>query len=132
MKSMPIQLSIIGRTKWMKSILKKLRIFDYQLFIIRYTSHIKPWKVSNEKTERTNPRNGLCLNALHDKAFDKGLITLDKDYRIVISKRLSDVRMDENTQAWFYSYENHKIKLPDKFFPGRDFIEYHNDVIFQG
>lgn len=95
-------------------------------------SHIKPWKVSNEKTERTNPRNGLCLNALHDKAFDKGLITLDKDYRIVISKRLSDVRMDENTQDWFYSYENQKIKLPDKFFPGRDFIEYHNDAIFQG
>lgn len=94
-------------------------------------SHIKPWKVSNEKTERTNPRNGLCLNALHDKAFDKGLITLNKDYRIVISKRFTDVRMDEGTHNWFYSYENQKIKLPDKFLPGRDFIEYHNDVVFQ-
>ena len=39
-------------------------------------SHIKPWSVSDSKTERTNPRNGLCLNSLHDKAFDKGLITI--------------------------------------------------------
>jgi putative restriction endonuclease len=35
-------------------------------------SHIKPWKHSDVKTERTNPTNGLCLNALHDKAFDQG------------------------------------------------------------
>ena len=46
-------------------------------------SHIKPWSVSNIKTERTNPSNGLCLNAMHDKAFDRGLITIDKNYRIV-------------------------------------------------
>lgn len=95
-------------------------------------SHIKPWRVSNEKTERTNPRNGLCLNSLHDRAFDKGLITIDKDYRIVFSKGLLDVEMDEYTHDWFFSYEHEKIKLPDKFFPGREFIEYHNDVIFQG
>ena len=95
-------------------------------------SHIKPWKDSNEKTERTNPSNGLCLNALHDRAFDKGLITLDKNYCIVISKRLDDVGMDEDTHNWFYSYSNKAIKLPDKFLPGKDFIEYHNDVIFQG
>lgn len=94
-------------------------------------SHIKPWKDSNEKTERTNPRNGLCLNAFHDKAFDKGLITVDKKYRIVFSSKLNDVKMDENTQSWFYSYENREIILPDKFLPGKDFIEYHNDVIFQ-
>lgn len=95
-------------------------------------SHIKPWKDSDEKTERTNPCNGLCLNALHDRAFDKGLITLDKNYRIVISKRLTDVEMDGNTHNWFYSYSNQEIKLPDKFLPGREFIEYHNDVIFRG
>ncbi|MBR6150215.1 MAG: HNH endonuclease [Lachnospiraceae bacterium] len=95
-------------------------------------SHIKPWRDSNEKTERTNPMNGLCLNALHDKAFDRGLITIDKNYRIILSKRLKDVYMDENTRNWFNSYENQKITMPDKFIPGREFIEYHNDMIFQG
>lgn len=95
-------------------------------------SHIKPWKDSDERTERTNPKNGLCLNALHDKAFDRGLITIDKNYRIIMSKRLKEVNMDENTRNWFNSYAYNTITLPDKFYPGSEFIEYHNDVIFQG
>ena len=56
------------------------------------SSHIKPWKVSNAQTERTNPSNGLCLNALHDKAFDRGLITIDYDYNIVVSDKLTKSR----------------------------------------
>lgn len=48
-------------------------------------SHIKPWKVSDEQTEQTNPSNGLCLNSLHDKAFDRGLITITYDFKIWIS-----------------------------------------------
>lgn len=95
-------------------------------------SHIKPWKVSDEQTERTNPRNGLCLNSLHDKAFDKGLITLDKNYRIIVSGNLKDADMDADTRLWFMGYEKRQIILPDKFLPGKDFIEYHNDMIFQG
>ena len=94
-------------------------------------SHIKPWAVSDEHTERTNPSNGLCLNALHDKAFDKGLITLDSQYRIIISNRIRDVEMDKETSAWFWKYDKQSIDLPDKFLPGKLFIEYHNDVIFQ-
>ncbi|RDU23231.1 HNH endonuclease [Anaerosacchariphilus polymeriproducens] len=95
-------------------------------------SHIKPWSVSDSKAERTNPRNGLSLNALHDKAFDKGLITLDSEYRLIMSSKIKDVEMDENTKSWFYSYEHEKIILPDKFIPDKKFIEYHNDVIYQG
>ncbi len=95
-------------------------------------SHIKPWRVSDEMTERTNPSNGLCLNAFHDKAFDIGLITLDKNYCIVVSKELKNAEMDLKTRAWFMGYAGKQILLPDKFLPGRDFIEYHNDMIFQG
>lgn len=95
-------------------------------------SHIKPWSISDEKTERTNPRNGLCLNALHDKAFDKGLITVKKDYSLVLSKKIKEVEMDLETREWFYSFEGRKINLPDKFYPSDDFLEYHNDMIFLG
>ena len=94
-------------------------------------SHIKPWRVSDEKTERTNPRNGLCLNAFHDKAFDRGLITISRNYKIIISSRLKKADMDEDTKTWIMKYEGEKIQLPDKFFPDEQFIEYHNDVIFQ-
>lgn len=95
-------------------------------------SHIKPWKDSDEKTERTNPSNGLCLNSLHDKAFDRGFITIDNRYRIVMSSKLKDVRMDAETRDWFWSYEGKEIILPEKFLPDKDFIQYHNDVVFKG
>lgn len=95
-------------------------------------SHIKPWAVSDSKTERTNPCNGLCLNALHDQAFDRGLITIDKHYRIINSKLINEAIMDDMTREWFEFYNNKKIILPDKYLPGEDFIEYHNDVIFKG
>lgn len=94
-------------------------------------SHIKPWKVSDEQTERTNPRNGICLNSLHDKAFDRGLITITQDFRILVSNAVIHAEMDEKTRGWFMSYNHRQICLPDKFLPGKDFIEYHNDVIFQ-
>lgn len=95
-------------------------------------SHIKPWAQSDDKTEKTNPRNGLCLNALHDMAFDKGFITIDKDYRIVVSKKISECKMDTDTRAWFLGYSGKSIHLPNKFLPEKDFLEYHNDVIFLG
>lgn len=95
-------------------------------------SHIKPWAVSDERTERTNPCNGLCLNAFHDRAFDQGLITLDDKYQIVISKRLKDTEMDLSTREWFLSYQGKSIILPERFIPGKEFIEYHNDMIFMG
>lgn len=94
-------------------------------------SHIKPWCVSDIKTERTNPCNGLCLNALHDKAFDRGLITLNNNYEIIISSKLKSTYMDENTKHWLMKYDHKRIHLPDKFLPDKKFIEYHNEMIFQ-
>lgn len=98
---------------------------------ILIASHIKPWCDSDEKTERTNPSNGLCLNALHDKAFDKGLITIDKNYSVVNSKQLKDTEMDDESRVWMQSYEGQQIILPDRFYPEKQFIEYHNDVVFK-
>lgn len=34
---------------------------------------------------RLDPQNGIALNALHDKAFDRGLITFDTELRLVCS-----------------------------------------------
>jgi putative restriction endonuclease len=84
-------------------------------------SHIIPWK---ENKERTNPQNGLCLNNLHDKAFDKGLITIDTDYNILISKYLLDYEK-QKPDLYFSTFNNKKIILPDKFFPKKEFLEQH-------
>ena len=83
---------------------------------------------SNPETERTNPSNGLCLNALHDKAFDKGLITVLPDYTIRVSSKLSQSSEKHN---WLKQCNHQKIFLPDRFLPSREFLEYHNDMIFE-
>lgn len=93
-------------------------------------SHIKPWCCSDEHTERTNPSNGLCLNAFHDKAFDRGLITFDDKYGMVVSEKLKNTYMDDNTRTWINSYKGKEIALPDSFKPSKILLEYHNDIIF--
>lgn len=49
-------------------------------------SHIVPWR--SNKQNRLNPKNGLCLSALHDRAFDLGLISVSPAYKIQVSKNL--------------------------------------------
>ncbi|MFW5886794.1 MAG: HNH endonuclease [Bacteroidota bacterium] len=91
-------------------------------------SHIIPWKA--DKKNRLNPRNGLCLNALHDKAFDKGLITISKEFKVILSPKLQQSK-NIAVQKFFSGYQNEVIKLPDRFLPDKIFLEYHNDVVFQ-
>ncbi|HIZ17630.1 MAG TPA: HNH endonuclease [Candidatus Olsenella stercoravium] len=49
-------------------------------------SHIKPWAAATPN-ERLISSNGILLNALHDRAFDRSLITLDDRYRVAWSPR---------------------------------------------
>ena len=93
-------------------------------------SHIKPWRVSDPKTERTKPSNGILLNALHDKAFDKGLISINTSFEIMISSKLAGAICDVECCDWFMAFQGEKISLPEKFVPDKQFIEYHNDVVF--
>jgi putative restriction endonuclease len=92
-------------------------------------SHIKPWSKSNDVNEKTNPQNGLLLNALHDAAFDKGFITITYDYRIIVSQKL--LTESEPNNRYFASLNNQKMLLPSRFFPDRQFVEYHNSI-FKG
>lgn len=93
-------------------------------------SHIKPWAADSKN--RLNPHNGICLNSIHDKAFDKGLITIDNKFRIIISGRLKEYYSNKFISDVFKKYDYKKILIPQKFKPSLDFLEYHNDVIFKG
>lgn len=94
-------------------------------------SHIIPW--SKDDKNRLNPMNGLCLNALHDKAFDTGLIGIrPDDYTIVLSKQLKQKKNDSTSfEVNFLSFENKAILLPDKFLPHPEFLNYHMKNIFR-
>lgn len=92
-------------------------------------SHIKPWAIADPKTERTNPSNGLCLNALHDRAFDRGLITVLPDFTIRVSSQLTNASEKIDT-SWLIQCDHNKIILPDRFLPAKELLQFHNDVIF--
>jgi putative restriction endonuclease len=91
-------------------------------------SHIKPWCASDEN-EKTNPQNGLLLNALFDAIFDKGYITIDKNFKVVLSTMLKN-STDQFVRISIYPYADRKILLPQRFLPDKNFLQYHNDVIF--
>lgn len=91
-------------------------------------SHIVPW--AKDEQNRLNPTNGICLNALHDRAFDKGLITITPDFKIKISKYVLDFEENKSAMDSLLSFENKEILLPSKFYPNKEFLEYHNNTVF--
>jgi len=93
-------------------------------------SHIVPWAVDSHN--RLNPQNGLCLNAIHDRAFDRGLLTITPEYRVKLSPFIKTIQEDETIENFLLRYEGREIVLPDKFLPDVRFIEYHNQHIFKG
>ncbi len=89
-------------------------------------SHIVPW--SKDNANRLNPSNGLCLSAIHDKAFDAGLVTLSDDYRVTLSVELRMCN-DSFVRQVLHPLEGKKIELPERFLPGLGFIARHRREI---
>ncbi len=93
-------------------------------------SHIVPW--STEAEHRLDPCNGLCLSALHDAAFDSGLITITADHLVTIAEPLRHSMSADVFISTFARYENHPIELPERFAPTSAFLDYHRDHVFIG
>jgi predicted restriction endonuclease len=92
-------------------------------------SHIKPW--SKFPAERLDPRNGLCLSSLHDAAFDAGLITLDEQCKVVLSKRLRSFFPQPMLEQNFVPFAGQQIRLPDKLAElDASFLTYHREKVY--
>jgi len=87
-------------------------------------SHIVPW--AEDVANRLNPRNGLCLNALHDKAFDRGLMWVDPDFIVRLAPNLREAT-DESKQTieWLMSFEGKRLLLPNNFQPDSSLLAKH-------
>lgn len=87
---------------------------DQRLLI---ASHIAPWAAL--KNRRLDPRNGICLNALWDRAFDRGLVSLTDNLELVFSEKLSSLTREklESTGSQF--------QPPSKFGPDTELLAAH-------
>ncbi|MHC9210516.1 HNH endonuclease [Serratia marcescens] len=92
-------------------------------------SHILPWSYSIE--QRLNPSNGLCLSSLHDKAFDRGLITFDDKLRLALSNKIKQLKSSIYVEN-FEKYEGKMIRTPISHSPDKAHLAFHRENIFIG
>ncbi|MEM7069714.1 MAG: HNH endonuclease [Pseudomonadota bacterium] len=84
--------------------------------------HISPWAM--DPTNRLNPRNGILMNRLHDKAFEEGLMVIGDAGEIIYTKKMDPEaktkmkRLERNGYLW----------LPSKFRPDPELIRAHREA----
>lgn len=85
--------------------------------------HIVEW--SQDPENRTNPKNGLCMNPFFHKAYDRHLMAITPDLDIIISDELFQNVEEEYFLNYLKEINGCKIQLPNKFLPQRDLLEHH-------
>lgn len=93
-------------------------------------SHIVPWH--QDRHNRVNPRNGLLLSALHDRAFDVGLMSVADDFTVLVAESVLATAKDAFLTTALASCHGRPIRRPTKFQPAQDFLAYHRRHIFRG
>jgi len=90
-------------------------------------SHIVGW--AEDKANRMNPANGLCLSATYDAAFDRHLITFDEDFRLILSPTLKEHYTNAAFKKYFLALEGQRITLPSRFHPESVLLEQHRKAL---
>lgn len=92
-------------------------------------SHIIPW--ADDESRRADPTNGIALNALYDKAFDRHLISFDEDFRLVLSEKIKARAKDEVVKEYFLKVEGKVLEMPYRFFPQKNLIKKHISMMIK-
>lgn len=112
----------IGQDKLRKYILDiydhKCALCDIDKDDLLICSHIIPWNI--DEKNRLNPKNAICLCALHDKLFDKGYFSLDKDYEFKFSSKADNKIIN--------LFKDLKFKKPYENFPDEELLKKHFDI----
>ena len=85
--------------------------------------HISPWK--DDVRNRTNPKNGLCMNPFFHRAYDKFLFTISPDYNIIISEQMMNGVKDKLFLTYLKDIQGRSIILPKKFLPDITLLTKH-------
>jgi len=85
-------------------------------------AHIIPFYISYNN----DIRNGFALCKNHHWCFDKGLITVDKDYKINVSPLVDDQKFSDDLD-----YKTILLPRIEKLWPSKEAFEWHRENIFQ-
>jgi putative restriction endonuclease len=90
-------------------------------------SHIVPWSI--DKKLRMNPQNGLCLCAIHDRAFDCGLLIITCDYKIEFHPDIVAAANVDSVKTLFLQFAGKSIHLPDRWPPDPILLERQRQLM---
>jgi putative restriction endonuclease len=90
-------------------------------------SHIVPWSV--DQTLRMNPHNGISLCALHDRAFDTGILLIRPDYSIVLALPKRTPQSNTAVERFLIAFDGKNIALPDRWHPDPGLLDRHTVVV---
>ena len=85
--------------------------------------HISSWR--DDVKNRTNPKNGLCMNPFFHRAFDGFLFTVTPDYKIEISEQMMESADDNSFHDYLVSINGTNIIMPEKFSPDANLLAIH-------
>ncbi|MEY2631526.1 MAG: hypothetical protein RIR00_180 [Pseudomonadota bacterium] len=91
--------------------------------------HIIPWEHADSQ-QRMDVRNGVLLNPLHHKLFDKGYITITENYTIkYCDPNEEKYDLSELERSLLINLHNKKMHLPQNksLWPLKENIIYHNN-----
>lgn len=131
--------SVVIKQRVNQSVFRSMILYNYEgrcaitginIPDLLVAGHIIPWADSTPQ-QKLCPENGICLSALYDKAFDRGLITISPDdYTVRLSSALREYESQEYYDRHFGSFNGQKIKMPIEHRPDRDYLAYHRDHVF--
>jgi putative restriction endonuclease len=77
------------------------------------------------------PAERVGLNALHDRAFDRGLITFDDDLRAVVSPALNDADATGDLSVALAGYAGRRLRVPGRFAADGEALAYHRSQVLR-
>lgn len=121
----------VGQTYYRKMIISiyggKCCLTGLDVTKLLRASHIIGW--ADDKDNRMNPENGLCLSGTYDLAFDQHLISFDEDYRMIVGDEIGEHFTNAVTRDYFKKLVGKKISMPSKFHPSQAFLQIHRELL---
>lgn len=89
-------------------------------------SHIVPW--ASDVALRMNPRNGLCLCGTHDRAYECGLLRIERTYtmRVVVPAKHHPVPA---VIDWLLKFDGKSIRMPHRWLPDPDLLQRKLEMV---
>jgi len=98
-------------------------VLEHKGYPILIASHIKPYRVCNEK-EQFDRNNGLLLSKNMDSLFDGGYITFDENGNVITSSQL-----ETEVAEYVKTFKLDSIVYNAK---RQAYMEYHRENVFLG